>query len=326
MEGRGWEVARGLHRIEAPLGDRFVACYLVLGRDAALLVDTGVAPTPARSILPYAESIELAPDRIRWAVVTHADVDHMGGDAALAAAVPGVTLIAHEADRGLIEDVGRIVDERYREFAPDHDIDVEPAMIAWCHEIAAAAPIGLSITSTLRIDLGERQVEVFPTPGHSPGSISVWDASTGAAMTSDAVLGSTLHLADGRPAFPPTYRSPGPYRTTIAELERRAPTWLLTAHEPVMDAATAQAFLRESREFTDRLEAAALQELREGGPLTTRELVERLAPRMGDWAPSAWIYLAYELVGHLEELVSAGVIVVQPDRPIRWASASGGEA
>ena len=183
------------------------------------------------------------------------------------AALPGVTLIAHEADRALIEDVDRIVDERYREFAPAHDIDVDAAMIAWCHEVAVAAPIGLSITGTVGIDLGGRRVEVIPTPGHSPGSISVWDVSTGAAMTSDAVLGSTLHLADGRPAFPPTYRLPGPYRATIAELERRAPTWLLTAHEPVMDAAAARAFLRESREFTDRLEAAVLRGAAAGWPV-----------------------------------------------------------
>ena len=324
MEGRGFEVAPGLHRIEAPLGDRYVACYLVLGRDAAMLVDTGVAGTPVGSILPYAASIGLGTERIRWAVVTHADVDHMGGDAALVATVPGVTLIAHEADRALIEDVDRIVDERYREFAKAHDIDVDAAMIEWCHEVAVAAPIGLSITGTVGIDLGERHVEVISTPGHSAGSISVWDVATSAAMTSDAVLGSTLHLADGRPAFPPTYRLPGPYRATIAELERRAPMWLLTAHEPVMDAVACRAFLRESREFTDRLEAAALQELRVYGPLTTRELIDRLAPRMGEWEPAAWDFLAYELVGHLEEQATGGVIVEQAGRPTRWAMAPGG--
>jgi glyoxylase-like metal-dependent hydrolase (beta-lactamase superfamily II) len=156
------------------------------------------------------------------------------------------------------------------------------------------------------------------------GSISVWDVSTSAAMTSDAVLGSTLHLADGRPAFPPTYRLPGPYRATIADLERRAPTWLLTAHEPVMDAAAGLAFLRESREFTDRLEAAVVRELRQGGPLTTHELIERLAPRMGEWEPSAWMFLANELVGHLEELMTAGVVVAHAGRPTRWAMARAG--
>ena len=219
-----------------------------------------------------------------------------------------------------------IIDDRYREFAPAHDIDVDTAMIAWCHEVAVAVPIGLWITGPVTIDLGERRVEVFPTPGHSPGSISVWDASTEAAMTSDAVLGSTLHLADGRPAFPPTYRMPGPYRATIAELQRRAPTWLLTAHEPVMDAAACQSFLRESRGFADRLESAAVQELRESGSLTTRELIERLAPRMGDWEQNAGIYLAYGLVGHLEELVSAGVVVERPGQPMHWAMAPGGDA
>ena len=35
-------------------------------------------------------------------------------------------------------------------------------------------------------------------------------------MSSDAVLGISLHFRDGRPAFPPTYRAPGPYRATIA--------------------------------------------------------------------------------------------------------------
>ena len=34
MEGIGREVASGIHRIEAPLGDRYVACYLVVGEDA----------------------------------------------------------------------------------------------------------------------------------------------------------------------------------------------------------------------------------------------------------------------------------------------------
>jgi len=324
VDGRGSEIAPGLHRIEAPLGDRYVACYLVLGQDAALLVDTGVATTPMGAILPYAAAIGLAPERIRWAVVTHADVDHMGGDAALVAALPGVTLIAHEADRALIEDVDRIVNERYREFAPAHDIDVDASMIEWCREVAVAAPIGLTVTGRVDIDLGDRVVEVIPTPGHSPGSISVWDSLSGAAMTSDAVLGSTLHRADGTPAFPPTYRSPGPYRATIAELERREPVWLLTAHEPVMDAVAGRDFLRQSRRFADRLEAAALEELRHGGAQTTRQLIDRLAPRMGDWEPSAWPFLANELVGHLEELTGAGVVQAVPGRPMRWALARAG--
>lgn len=317
MEGKGFEVADGVHRIEAPMGERFVACYLVVGEAAALLVDTGVATSPEGSIVPYARSIGLEPGRIRWAVISHCDVDHMGGDAALARSVPGVTLVAHEADRPLIEDVGRIVEERYREFAPDHDIDIDTATVAWCHEVAAAAPVGLALRGEAVIDLGGRRVEVLHTPGHSHGSISVWDERTRAAITSDAVLGASVRLADGRPAFPPTYRYVAEYRATIADLERRGPAWLLMAHEPVMDAAAARAFLAESRGFADRLEGLAIEELREG-PRSLRELIETLAPRMGPWDRPAWDSLAYGLLGHLEDLEVRGLVQRLPGRPARW--------
>jgi glyoxylase-like metal-dependent hydrolase (beta-lactamase superfamily II) len=326
VEGRGFEVAPGLHRIEAPLGERYVACYLVVGSRDALLVDTGAATSPAGSILPYAASIGLAAARIRWAVVTHCDVDHMGGDAALVAAVPDAILVAGEADRRLIEDVGALVGERYREFAADHEVDIDAATIAWCHEVAEAAPVGLAIEGSMTVELGGRRVRIFPTPGHSRGSISAWDETTGAAMTSDAVLGSTLHFADGRPAFPPTYRYPAAYRATIADLERLDPAWLLTAHEPVMDRAGARAFLAESRGYADRLEAGALRELAGAGAAgsTTRQLIDRLAPEMGSWDRSAWPLLANELVGHLEELAAAGAIGTRPGPPVTWVIGTGG--
>ena len=36
------ELRPGLHRIQAPLGERFVALYLLVGETGALLVDTGI--------------------------------------------------------------------------------------------------------------------------------------------------------------------------------------------------------------------------------------------------------------------------------------------
>jgi glyoxylase-like metal-dependent hydrolase (beta-lactamase superfamily II) len=321
MEGHGVELAPGLHRIEAPLGERIVACYLIVGAHSALLVDTGVDGTPAGSLLPYCESIGLKPARVRWIVVSHCDVDHMGGDASARARFPEAALVAHIADRALIEDVGRIVEERYREFAVPHGIDIDAETVAWCHAVARAAPVDLVIGETVTIDLGARPVVVLPTPGHSPGSLSVHDPTSGAVMSSDAVLGRSLHLRDGRPAFPPTYRLVAPYRATIAALESLRPTWLLTAHEPAMDAAAGLAFLGASRGFADDLEAGMLAELDGvGHPLTLRELIERLAPRVGEWDPSTWDLLAHPLAGHLEEAVTAGRLVLEPGPPARWTS------
>ena len=111
------------------------------------------------------------------------------------------------------------------------------------------------IDATTQLDLGGRMVELMPTPGHSAGSISLWDETTRAAITADAVLGDGLHFADGRPAFPPTYRNLRPYHATVATLQELRPEWLLTAHEPVMDAAASGAFRKLSRSFTDRFDS-----------------------------------------------------------------------
>ena len=47
------EVAPGIHRIQTPFGDRFVCLYLLVGSEAALLLDTGVDATPGEYVAPY---------------------------------------------------------------------------------------------------------------------------------------------------------------------------------------------------------------------------------------------------------------------------------
>ena len=74
------EVLPGIHRIEAPLGDRYVALYLIVGDDATLLVDTGLDESIRSSLIPYMASIGHQPKRVHYVVNTHADFDHMGGN------------------------------------------------------------------------------------------------------------------------------------------------------------------------------------------------------------------------------------------------------
>ena len=319
MEGSGWEIAPGLHRIEAPLGERFVACYVIVGDEAAVLFDTGVTETPEGSIVPYCEAAGIPLESIRWAVISHCDVDHMGGDGAARRLLPELRFLAHQADARLIGDVDAIIEERYREFRDDHGIDIEQGMIDWCHTAAEAVPVDIRIDAPTELDLGGRSVLVLPTPGHSDGSISIWDPTARAALTSDAILGESLHFADGRPAFPPTYRNPGPYLRTIESIEELAPQWLLTAHEPPFRGDEARAFLQRSREFAVGLERSILSELgAHPGGLTTSALITALAPRVGDWDEGVWMFLANELVGHLEELAASGSVESLPGPPVTW--------
>jgi hypothetical protein len=81
----------------------------------------------------------------------------------------------------------------------------------------------------------------------------------------------------------------------------------------------AAAFLARSRDFAGSLSAAALRELAgadEG--LTTLALIDRLAPQVGSWDPAVWMFLANELVGHLEEHTRAGIVEARLGPPTRW--------
>ena len=324
MEGSGKEIAPGLHRIEAPLGERFVACYIVVGDDAAVLFDTGVAETPEATIAPYCAAAGINLDNVRWAVISHCDVDHMGGDAAIKRLAPDIALLAHAADVRLISDVEAIIEERYREFRDAHGIDIDEGMIEWCRGAAEAAAVDIRIDGATELDLGGRTVQVLPTPGHSEGSVSIWDPASRAILTSDAILGETLHFADGRPAFPPTYRNPTPYLESIAMVETLQPEWLLAAHEPPMRGTSVGAFLERSRSFTRDLERLARLELESSdAALTTSELITILAPKVGSWDEGAWMFLANELIGHLEELAQDGVVEAGTSRPMTWRAAGG---
>ena len=74
------EVAPGIHRIEAPLGDRFVAMYLLVGDECTMLLDTGLDKMPAQYVAPYLDQIGVPASKIRYVLNSHADFDHTAGN------------------------------------------------------------------------------------------------------------------------------------------------------------------------------------------------------------------------------------------------------
>jgi glyoxylase-like metal-dependent hydrolase (beta-lactamase superfamily II) len=303
------QVAAGIHRVQAPLGERYVALYLIIGDEAALLVDSGVADSVPGALLPYLRGIGLDPSRVRYAVGTHGDFDHIGGNAALRAACPQVTLMCGEDDRSLVNDVERMITDRYGEFAADHGFDETDESRAYIRSVTHTARVDVGLRGGERFDLGGRVVEILHTPGHSFGHLSVYDPATGAVMAGDAVLGSGVLTAAGGPAFPPTYRNVDPYRATIARLASLHPTQLLTAHYPVYAGAAAADFLAESLAYTDRVEAALLRALEQAGaPVSLLDLIARTRTDLGVWHPGPALLLVYPVLGHLEALEQRGTV------------------
>lgn len=318
------EVARGIHRIDTELGSRTSSLYVLVGEDACLLFDVGIDGTATRELAGYLETIGLDPSHIRWAVVSHADVDHFGGLASVKELVPSAARVCHRLDAPLVQDYSVFESRRAREFRDPWGVDEAPEVLAWTREVTREATIDLQVSGgeTLRLG-GGWEVELLHVPGHSYGHLAIHDPRSRALIVADAVLGDAVRNADGSPAFPPTYRYVDSYLSTVDRLAGLHPDLLLTAHYPTMAADDGAEFLASSRVFAERVEEVIRDEVKGAGSdgLTLRELLVRANPRLGRWpAKGTEVALAYPVVGHLERLLAHGHVTVERDGKARIRS------
>ena len=299
------ELSPGLHRIECPIGPRYVAIYVIVGSKYTLLVDTGFDDSIRTTVVNYFKEKKLSLDAVKYVINTHSDYDHTGGNKAVRELMPNALICAGERDRAMIENLNSMFSDRYNEFEKDHGFPESKEAKDFIMTVAFETNVDIGFAGNERIDLGGRYVEILHTPGHSWGHVSILDEKSGAIIIGDAVLGNSVLLADGQAAFPPTYRFVEAYRSTIRLLKGYKPTEILTSHYPRYVGQAGIDFLDLSLNYTDLIEQICLDTLKSAGKaLTMMELIEISHDRMGVWVDPAYKYLAYPVLGHLEVLES----------------------
>ncbi len=277
------EIAQGVHRIESSLGERFMAQYVLAGSERTVLFDTGMPYTPADTLAPYLESIGLGLGAVDDVLISHADLDHSGGNRALRELHARARFACHELDRRWIESNDAMVAENYL-WHEAYGFDEPDA--AGREELKALcggdAPIDEGLRGGETIRLAEDwRVEVLHLPGHTFGHIGLWDPRSRAALVIDAVLERGVYANDGRLLIPGRIYDVAAYRETIRRIRALEPELLLTAHYPLMNAADGRAFLDRSLAFSDELEQAVRAEIAAGttGLLAlTQKMNERFGP------------------------------------------------
>ena len=221
------EVAPGIHRIESPLGARFMAQYVLAGDARTLLLDTGMPDTPAGVLRPYLESIGLGLESLDDVLTSHPDNDHLGGNRALRDLHPAARFACHELDRRWVESNDALVAENYLwHEAYGFDEPDEAGRAELKASCGGDAPIdtGLRGGETIRLGDGWR-VEVLHLPGHTFGHLGIWDPRSRAAIVIDAVLERGIYARDGTLLIPPRIYDLTAYRDTIRVYARSSPTY-----------------------------------------------------------------------------------------------------
>jgi glyoxylase-like metal-dependent hydrolase (beta-lactamase superfamily II) len=151
--------------------DRFVFAYLVFG-DQICLIDSGVAGSEA-IILEYIKQAGRDLQEISRIIFTHSHADHIGGSQALKKQT-GCKLAAHIDARPWIENV----DQQYAERPIGNFYDL----------VGGSVEIDSGLKDGDEVDLGDgKTLEIFHTPGHSNGSISLLYNKDRALFTGDAI-------------------------------------------------------------------------------------------------------------------------------------------
>jgi glyoxylase-like metal-dependent hydrolase (beta-lactamase superfamily II) len=241
------EVAPGIVRVESVLGPRPFSQYLVRD-ERSLLVDTGVKETPADVLLPALDGLQ--PD---FVLVSHADVDHFGGNAAIRAAAPHAVFCAHAADAGWIESCELILRERYGWYDA-YGIGYDSDTFAWLRDaMGPDVPIDLRLQGGETFRLGPGlSVRILHLPGHSPGHVGVWDAVSRTAIVQDAVMGRGLLDTEGNVIHPPPLVDLAGAEASARLLKTLRPERLLTAHYAVFEGEEVTRFLDETIDFVGR--------------------------------------------------------------------------
>jgi glyoxylase-like metal-dependent hydrolase (beta-lactamase superfamily II) len=304
-----YEVAPGIYRIESILGPRPFAQYL-LRDERSLLVDTGIATTPDEVILPAFQEVGLDPADLDYVLISHADVDHFGGNAAIRAAAPRAIVCAHVADCDWIGDRERILRERYGWYAAHgSNADYDAETKDWLRNaLGPDVPVDLHLGGGEVFRLGPHlSAEVLHMPGHSAGHIGLWDPATRSAIITDAVLGAGLLNNEGQVIHPPPYMLLDEYEATVRRLQQLAPERLLTAHYAVMEGAQVDRFLGESLAFVARTRSAIEEAIAASHEVTIAGLLASLNPVLGPFT-SMVNELGGPIRAHLQELVARGRI------------------
>ncbi len=170
---KSYYLGDGIYHIEDILGANM---YLVIGKSNAMLIDTGMG---IGSLREYVESIT---EKQLIVVNTHGHPGHAGGNGEFSA------VYMHPNDKELYYKMSS-TQSKIRDLKEVFHLDDEV-----CLKMIEFKDNTMPINDIQCIDLGERIIDIVLLPGHTEGSLCLYDRNSGTLFSGDTINGDETWL------------------------------------------------------------------------------------------------------------------------------------
>ncbi|MBD3387269.1 MBL fold metallo-hydrolase [candidate division KSB1 bacterium] len=236
------EIAEGIFIIRTPLDENcHVASYLLVSRKQAVIIDTGLEKSGAQ-LCALVQKLGIAVNDVQAIINTHSHHDHIGSNAELKH-VFQCPVIAHKFAVAWIENHQQQFDEFLGHY---EDICPVPAKVeqSFFENLGQESTVDQVFDQLFLYRVGDRQINLVPTAGHSKDSIVVLDTSTSTVISGDSLMGR------GVAGALPQYDDLAAYRDTLVRVAHLCPEKLFSSHFSPHYGNDVEAFINDSFQMT----------------------------------------------------------------------------
>jgi glyoxylase-like metal-dependent hydrolase (beta-lactamase superfamily II) len=199
------KIADGIEMIKLPM-NRTIYPTIIWDDDSVVLVDAGVTNS-LPEIKNAMEDANIPFEKLNKIIVTHQDIDHIGGIKSILDELPEVKVLAHEEDKPYIQGEKKLIRLNSNFMTRINSLPKEERekILDMFENVHVEVNMTLTDGEELAYCGG---IIVIHTPGHTPGHICLYHKKT-----KTLIVGDAMNVVDGQLI--------GPNKQTMNEEEGR---------------------------------------------------------------------------------------------------------
>lgn len=204
------KIADGIEMIKLPMNlmgmNRTIYPTLIWDDDSVVLVDAGVTNS-LPEIKKAMEDANIPFEKLNKIIVTHQDIDHIGGIKSILDELPEVKVLAHEEDKPYIQGEKKLIrlNSNFMNRINSLPKEEREKILDMFENVHVEVNMTLTDGEELTYCGG---IIVIHTPGHTPGHICLYHKKT-----KTLIVGDAMNVVDGQLI--------GPNKQTMNEEEAR---------------------------------------------------------------------------------------------------------